>query len=352
MAEEKEQERQGSGRGVGRIFGVILLFLFLGGGGWFAYLHFGPGLRSKTESAGLISASGTIEATEVDVCPEVGGRIVSLQVEAGEQVKAGQVIAVLDQAQLQAQVEGARAALARARAHLEDLEAGAREEEKGEAAAALEQARVSRERAARDWERVAALYEAGAVSEQERDRARTALELAEAQLKAAEQRLALVEAGARPGVIAQARQEVRQAQAALAQAEVALSRTVIRAPVSGTVLLKNFEVGEIAAPGVPVVTLADLRQMWLRLYLPEPDLGRVKLGAEVEVSVDSFPNRTFRGKITEISQQAEFTPKFVQTKKERVNLVFAVKVLVPNPEGLLKPGMPADAVIHTGLKGG
>ncbi|MDH7577471.1 MAG: efflux RND transporter periplasmic adaptor subunit [Bacillota bacterium] len=335
--------------GRGLVIALLVLFvLLLLGGGWFAYLRFGP----EPGDPGLISASGTIEALEVDVCPEVGGRIVSLRVNSGDQIKAGQIVAVLDQSQFQAQVEGAKAALARAQARLSDLEAGAREEEKGEAAAALEQAQVNRDRAAREWERVVELYEAGAVSEQERDRAQAALELAGAQLKAAEQRLALVEAGTRPGVLAQAREDVRQARATLTQAEVALSRTVIRAPVDGNVLLKNFEVGEIAAAGAPIITLGDLRQMWLRLYLPEPDLGRIRLGQKVEITVDSFPDRRFWGKITEISQEAEFTPKFVQTKKERVNLVFAIKVSVPNPDGLLKPGMPADAVIRASLKDG
>ncbi len=266
----------------------------------------------------------------------------------GKRVQKGEVLAVLEQGQYAAQVKAAAAGVARAEARLRDLEAGARPEEIAEAAAVCDQARAAHERALKEWERAKLLFEQGAAPAQELDRAEAALAAATAQLEAAKQRLALLKAGPRPEVVAQARQEVLQARAALEQAQLNLERTVVRAPLAGTVLLTNFEEGEFVSPGVPIVTLADLDKLWLVLYLPETDLGRVKIGQKVVVTVDSFPGRVFWGKVADIAREAEFTPKFIQTRKERVNLVFRVKVALPNPEGLLKPGMPADARILTG----
>jgi len=370
--------------------------------------------RPRISSSEKIFASGTIEATEVDVCPEVSGKIVSLLVEEGDLVKAGQVLAEIESEELkakyqqaEAQVESAKAQVARAKAALEakrksaeaqlsQAEAafrqakaqyekalqGPRPQEVKTAAANLEAAKAQLDLTRKTFERIEFLYEQGAVSEQELDEAEAKLEVAAANLEKAAQQLSITEEGtrqedlaaaaaavdyARAAVnLAAAQKEVvraeeanyeaalenlKQAEALLAQAKAALDKTVIKAPLDGVVLLKNFEVGELAVPGVPLVTLGDLSKVWLRLYLPEPEIGKIKLGQEVEVRVDSFPKRVFKGKIVNISQKAEFTPKFVQTKRERVNMVFAVKVLIPNEQGLLKPGMPADAVITCRSRG-
>jgi HlyD family secretion protein len=122
---------------------------------------------------------------------------------------------------------------------------------------------------------------------------------------------------------------------------------VITAPLDGTVLVEHARAGEVVAAGAPILTVADLREVWIRLYIPLPHLGRVALGRQAVVTTDALPQMTFTGRVTEISQQAEFTPRNVQTPEERVKMVFAVKVTLPNTEGLLKPGMPADAVIST-----
>jgi HlyD family secretion protein len=121
---------------------------------------------------------------------------------------------------------------------------------------------------------------------------------------------------------------------------------VILSPVDGIVLRKNLEVGEMANPGVPIVTLMKPSDLWVRAYVPEEEVGRIKVGSRAQVAVDAYPARRFPGRITEIASEAEFTPRNVQTRKERVNLVFRIKIAVDNPEGILKPGMPADADIE------
>ena len=173
------------------------------------------------------------------------------------------------------------------------------------------------------------------------------VEAARADVRAARERLALVEAGPRPGQVDTARAQVAQAEASLVQARARLADTRIEAPMDGVVLRKNLEPGATAAPGAAVVTLVDPSDLWLRAYIPETDLGRVKIGQTARVTVDAFPGQPFEGRVTEVASAAEFTPRNVQTQKERVNLVFRVKVAIANPDGRLKPGMPADAVIAT-----
>lgn len=142
----------------------------------------------------------------------------------------------------------------------------------------------------------------------------------------------------------------RMAKAAYEQINAVIENAVIASPIDGVVLEKNLEVGEIAFPGTPVLTVADIKDTWLRIYVNEIELGRVKLGQKAEITVDAFPEKKFSGKVTHISSKAEFTPKTIQTKDERVKLMFAVKIAVPNPAQELKPGMPADAFILTGEK--
>jgi HlyD family secretion protein len=163
---------------------------------------------------------------------------------------------------------------------------------------------------------------------------------------AARERLELLRAGPREDALAAAEADVEQARAALAAARTRLAEARLTSPIDGLVLHKHMEVGETVNPGVPVLTLVDPSDMWLRAYVPETDLGRVKVGQAAAVSVDAFPGRTFPGTVTEIASQAEFTPKNVQTRKERVNLVFRIKIAVQNADGTLKPGLPADAELR------
>jgi membrane fusion protein YbhG len=171
------------------------------------------------------------------------------------------------------------------------------------------------------------------------------VEAARAEVRAARERAALVRRGPRPDAVAAGEAQVAEARAALALASKRAGEMRLDSPVDGVVLRKNLEAGETANPGVAILTLMDPRDMWLRAYVPETDVGRVKVGQAATITVDAYPGRAFAGRISEIASDAEFTPKNVQTKKERVNLVFRIKIAVDNPDGTLKPGMPADAEI-------
>ena len=282
---------------------------------------------------------------------------------------------------LKAQVQSARDVQAQAQARLDLVRAGARPEVLEQLRAAVRQAQVAHEDAQRDLERTGQLAEQGMVARRDLDVATARRDGAAAGLDAARQRLAESEGGARP-------EEVRAAEAALAQtaalvgsaqasldlavagprretiraaearaeaargavaaAEALLAQTSIVAPADGRVTLRNAEPGEVVTPGFPIVRIADLARVWLRVFVPEPQIGRVKTGQRAAVSVDAFAGRTFPGVVTEIAERPEYTPKNVQTREERAKLVFGVKIEVENPGGELKPGMPADAVITVG----
>lgn len=399
--------------------------------------------------AGVLVASGTIEATEMDASFKVSGRVVERAVDEGQRVAAGALIARLESPELEAEVDRLRASLQAtetrlpqlrteiawreeltrrriaeaeaalaAREHrLADLRSGARPSEIAEAEAALafrrerlaelksgsrpqevqraqaeaREAKAVLDNADTEYRRMERLYRQELIAAQARDAARTALDVAlvqegpraeeirgaEAEVRQAEAALALVREGARPDEIRRAAAEVQQAQAALrlaeagelevvltrqqvatarasiardraalAAAEAQLGNTVLLSPQSGVVLRKHVEPGEMIGAGTPVVTVADLGSIWLKIYIPEPQLGRVKLGQSVEVTTDSYPGKVYRGTVTFVSSEAEFTPKNIQTQEERVKLVFAVKVALENPSQELKPGMPADAKIR------
>jgi multidrug resistance efflux pump len=173
--------------------------------------------------------------------------------------------------------------------------------------------------------------------------ASAAVELAQAQLEG-------LKIGATQEQIAAAEAHVAVARSALAAHEMQRAKLLLRAPISGLVLERPAHVGEVAMPGVPLLTLADLADLSLTIYVPEDQLGKVQLGQPVTVTVDAYPERAFRGTVAYVSSQAEFTPKNVQTKEERVSMVFAVKVELANPDHALKPGMPADAVLSETVK--
>jgi HlyD family secretion protein len=189
------------------------------------------------------------------------------------------------------------------------------------------------------------LFRSKAISSQEFDTARAANDVATARLREAEEQLKLVKEGPRKEKIEQARAMLEQAEQALALAETRLSYATVVAPLNGVVLSKNIESGEYVVPGTPVVTIGDLEHPWLRAYVNETDLGRVKVGQQARVTTDTYPGKVYEGHISFVASDAEFTPKSVQTEKERVKLVYRVKIDIANPYMELKPGMPADAGI-------
>lgn len=294
---------------------------------------------------GSIEVSGNIEVTDAQLAFKIGGLLVERLVDEGDAVEAGQTIARLDDAELRHQLDARSADLQSTEAMLAELQAGSRPQEIASAEAALSSAQAQSVRAQLEFKRREELRASDSISVREFEAAQADSQMAEARVKEATEHLALVREGPRRETIAQAAARVAQAKAAVALAETQLSNTILTAPFGGVVLEKHAEPGEFLGPGGPVLTIADTSNVWLRAYINQTDLGRVKLGQEVEVRTDSFPDKTYRGKLTFISSEAEFTPKSVQTTKERVTLVFRIKVELDNSSGELKPGMAADATL-------
>jgi HlyD family secretion protein len=302
-------------------------------------------LRNRGQEDSIIRISGNIEATEVNVGFKISGRVISLSAEEGDWIEKGKVIARIDDEDLRHRLDLARASLRASEARLAKLEAGSRPEELREAEALLNQAEYDLANKENHYERMNALHLRGVIPKETLDNSEAAFKIAKAALARAKESYALVKEGPRREDIEDARAQVEQARASLKVAETQLSYVVLPSPLSGVVLVKSAEVGEVVNAGTTVVTLADIENVWLRAYIPETELGRVKWGQEVLVKTDFHPRKEYRGRISFISSQAEFTPKQIQTEKERVTLVYRIKVDLSNPERELKPGMPADGRI-------
>lgn len=295
-----------------------------------------------------IEASGTVEATEADLGFQTGGRVEAIAVKEGDAVQQGDLLARLDQAELIARRDAANAQLQGARALLAELERGARPQEERQAEAAVDAARRKLQEMQASLTRTRKLYEGGAVSREQLDQAQTAFTVARAQAEQAQQQLSLVNTGPRTERIDAQRAVVRQAQAAVAQIEANLDNAVILAPFSGIVTVRHREPGESVSAGLPVVTVLNPRDRWVRIYVREDEVGRVKLGQAAAIRSDSHPGKTYNGRVTFIAAQAEFTPRNVQTAEERVKLVYAVKVAVAGDAANdLKSGVPADVTLST-----
>lgn len=367
------------------------------------------GCAAKTDNTGPIKVSGNIELNEVQIAFKTSGRLIERAVDEGDAVQKGMVVARLDRDQLLRQREREVAALASAQAllaqattgavrtgqtvdadyelrqaelssaevHLKELKNGSRPQEIQEAKSAVEAAQAEYERAKKDWDRAQVLYKNDDISTSQYDQFRTRAESAEATLRQAQERASLVVQGPRVETIEAANSQIARARAGLKanaasrleiaqrESEIAarkadiereraqialidsqLSDTIAISPISGVVLVKSADVGEIIAPGTSIVTVGDIDHPWLRAYINERDLGRVKLGAPVTLRTDSFPGKTYKGRVSFIASQAEFTPKQIQTSEERVKLVYRIKIELDNPQHELKSNMPADAEIQ------
>ena len=303
---------------------------------------------SRAGRAGDLTLSGNLEVNDAQLGFKVAGRVIERPVSEGEHVKAGQLIARLDDAEQQEQLALRRAELAATEAALAELEAGSRPQEIAASAATLRSAEAERDRVKLDYTRQQELRNKEVISDRDFEATQAQLKVAEARVAEAAERLKLVQEGPRVETIHQARARAEQSRAAVALASTQLENTRLLSPVNGTVLSHNIEPGEFVAPGTPVITVADTTRIWVRAYLNQPDLSRLKHGQQVIVRTDTFPGRDFTGTVGFIASEAEFTPKTVQTPKERVKLVFRVKIDVANPQDDLKPGMPADVVIPAG----
>lgn len=294
---------------------------------------------------GVLRVSGNIEMTDAEVSFKIAGRVAERVVSEGEPVRAGQVVARLDTSELAQEVALRQAEVRAAKAALAELETGSRPEEIAQAEAVVRRTQADVERARADFRRLKILYEQDNVSRQDYDAAKAAVDVTEARLNESQEQWRLVKQGPRAEKIEQAEAQLQQAKEALALTETRLSYATLTSSLTGVVLSHNIESGEFVAAGTPIVTVGDLKQVWLRAYVDETDLGRVKVGQTARVTIDTYPNKAYEGRVSFIASQAEFTPKSVQTEKERVKLVYRIKVTLANPHLELKAGMPADARI-------
>jgi HlyD family secretion protein len=268
---------------------LVIGIIILGAAGLiFAYLKQRANPLNKP-----LKVSGTIEATEVRLSFRIAGKIKELLTEEGRQVKSGDTVATQDTDEL--------------------------EKVKAQAEASLKAAQFNYERARDDYARLENLLQAGSISVQKRDAAKTASDAAQANVEALK--------------------------ASLELANTRLGFAQLVSSIDGFVIIKSAEAGEVVQAGAPVFTVADLKNIWLTAYINETDLGRVKPNQAVDIKTDTYPDKTYRGRISFISQEAEFTPKQIQTTEERVKLVYRIKVMIDNPDLELKPGMPADGYI-------
>lgn len=300
-------------------------------------------LRLRKADDGNIRVSGNIEVTSVEVSFKIPGRVTERPVDEGELVTAGEIVARLDPADLLQEAASRRAEAQAAHAQVTELETGFRKEEIAQAEAALRRIAAEAERLRIDFGRQKNLYRKEVISARDFDASRAAYQSSQASVREARERLNLLRNGPRKETIEQARARLRSAEALQALAETRLAYATLVSPASGLVLSKNIEPGEQVAVGTPVITIGKLDEVWLRAYISETDLGKVQVGQQATVTTDSFPGKKYPGTITFISPEAEFTPKSVQTEKERVKLVYRIKITIPNQANELKPGMPADA---------
>jgi HlyD family secretion protein len=323
---------------------ISLLLAVAIGAGYFFYRN---AQRGKS-GAGALLCSGNVEAHESVIAFRTSGRIIALPVQEGDAVKAGDLLARLDDGDYRQQVHLDEATLQTRDRELALAEAGSRTQDIRGAEQSVADAKADLELKRIDRERYNMLFAREGVSAQTRDQADTAFKRAQAVYERAMQNLSETREGTRKEQIAVSRAALRAAAQNLDLSRVRLSYTVLPSPVTGIVTVRQAELGEYVAAGTPVVTVADLDHLWVRAYVSETDMGRVRWGQSATVRIDSAPGKTYRGTVAFIASEAEFTPKTVQTNKERVALVYRIKVNVENPNHELKPGMPADVSFEAG----
>jgi HlyD family secretion protein len=299
--------------------------------------------RDKASESPLV-VSGNLEAVDAQLGFKISGRVVERLVSEGDAVRKGQLIARLEDLELQQQLNVRKAELGVAVAALDELLAGTRPEEIAAAQAVLRSAEAERDRARLDFTRAKELSARNALANRDFELAEASLKVAEAHCAQLGEQLRLLQEGPRKETIRQARARAAQARAAVDLARTQVENCRLLAPMDGRVLSHSIEPGEFVSPGTPVVTVSDTVHLWVRAYVSQTELSRLRLGQKAEVRTDAAGAPKREGVLGFVSSEAEFTPKTVQTQKERVKLVYRVKVYVDNPDGALKPGMPADLV--------
>ncbi len=300
----------------------------------------------NSNNPNAIEASGNIEATNVIVSSKVNGEIKKILYDEGQFVNEGDTVMLIDHETLQLQLDQAEAGVESAKAQLNLLKNGARKEDVKQAEEAVKQAQVNYDLAEKDKERMENLKESNSISQNQYDNALAKFELSQAQLKSSKENLAKLKNFARPEELQQAEANLNRQTAGAKLLKKSINDSYVQSPINGVIVDKFFERGETVTQMTSLFKVADLRTVDLVIYVSEEELGKVQLGQKAAVSVDAYPGKTYSGKVTYISPEAEFTPKNIQTKDERTKLVFAVKIRIDNPKYELKPGMPADASVH------
>jgi HlyD family secretion protein len=324
-----------------RILVLVLLAAAIAAG---IYLY--PKFARKPAPTNELTLSGNIEAHESLVSFRVQGRIAELPVEEGQEVQQGALLARLEDADYRQRVRMDEAGIGVRESDLALTQAGTREQEIKASQQSMLDAKADLDEKQIDYDRAQKLFAKDEVSAQDRDLAATAFKRAQAVHQAAQERYNEAVEGSRKEEIAIAKANVTQARTNLGLSQVDLGYTVLHSPYAGVITVREAELGEVVSPGTPVVTLADLDHIWLRAYIAETDLGRIRWGQDATITTDTYPGKQYHGRISFISPSAEFTPKSVQTYTERVTLVYRIKIDIDNPNHELKPGMPADARIE------
>lgn len=300
---------------------------------------------SNDRTSNIFETSGTVESREIIVSSEVAGKVVKINFDEGDRVDSGFVLCQIDTELIYPKYLEGKAQAEMLYLQYQLLLKGARGEEIEAMEEVVNRARVNFENIEKQFERVKSLYDEGIATQEQFDNAKALYETSKTQYEEAKKKLEILKKGAREEEIKAALANYNRAVAYVKSVEIQLGKSKITSPISGFVLERFVDVGEFVSIGAPIAKIANLDEVYVRIYVPEKELGYIKVGDSVNVKIDSYPDRVFKGKVIFISPKAEFTPKSVQTKDERAKLVYAVKIKVKNEDGVFKSGMPADVEI-------
>ena len=300
----------------------------------------------NTDNNTFIEGTGTIESTNVIVSSRNAGEINSILFAEGEHVNVGDTILIIDYEVLEYQLEQALAGEQIAQAQLDLMLKGARSEDINQAEEMMNQSEINFNTAKNDFERYKQLWESKSISKKQFEDMTARYDVTLAQYNSAKENYQKVKKFFRPEEIEQAKGNVKKAKASVDLLKKNIRDSYVTSPLTGFIVKKFIEVGETVTPMSSLFKVSNLSTVELVIYVSEVELGKIKLGQKAEVTIDTYPDRKYEGKVTYISPEAEFTPKNVQTKDERTKLVFAVKIEVVNKDFDLKSGMPADAIVH------
>lgn len=298
------------------------------------------------ENNGLkIEATGTIESTNVTISSKNAGEIKAILLDEGAKVNIGDTILMIDHEALGFQLEQASAAQQISNSQLKLMLKGARTEDIKQAEEMMKQMEINFNLAKNDFERYTKLFESKSITRKQYEDMTARYQVSIAQFSSAKENYEKVKRIFRPEEIEQAKANLKKAEASVGLLEKNIRDSYIISPLNGFVVKKFVEAGETVSPMSSLVKISNLSSVNLIIYISELDLGKIKLGQKAEITIDTYPDKIYEGKVTFISPEAEFTPKNIQTKDERTKLVFAVKIEIPNKNFELKSGMPADAKI-------